>query len=46
MNMEPIPEEMVEATWQAVSSFASGRVIKEMGIPLPLMTIDFGMYNI
>jgi hypothetical protein len=44
--MEPIPEELVEETWQEVSSFASGRVIKEMGNPLPLMTIDFGMYNI
>ena len=29
--MEPIPEELVEETWQEVSSFASGRVITEMG---------------
>ena len=29
--MEPIPEELVEETWQEVSSFASGRMIKEMG---------------
>ena len=31
VNMDPIPEELVEETWQEVSSFASGRVIKEMG---------------
>ena len=30
--MEPIPEELVEETWQEVSSFASGRMIKEMGL--------------
>ena len=30
VNMEPIPEELVEETWQEVSSFASGRMIKEM----------------
>ena len=28
--MAPIPEELVEETWQEVSSFASGRMIKEM----------------